>query len=83
MQSTGTECVCIQRYADQIIYLQLKYGRCSDVTQECLRLLPEDMMEIERKSLTPGYHGQTVADYLMELEDSIQTWDDEYCQLFR
>lgn len=72
MQKKETAPVTISRYAEKILYLQLKYGD-TDFTGT-VQNLPVEILSMERRSQKKDFHGQTVEQYLMELEGDLETW---------
>lgn len=72
MAKKKTEAVSISRYAEKILYLQLKYWE-TDFTGT-VQNLPAEILYMETKSHEKGFRGQTVDQYLDELEGDLETW---------
>lgn len=64
--------VSISKYAERILYMQLKY-KDVDFTGS-IDILVEDVISIEKKCQDKNYKGQTVEQYLNEVERNIQHW---------
>jgi hypothetical protein len=72
MVKVETDQVSISKYAERILLLQLKYMDI-DFT-DSVRILPLDVFSIEKKCHSKSYKGQTVEQYLNEVERNIKHW---------
>lgn len=73
MPQKKSDHVNISQYAGRILYLQLKYGK-RDWTGS-IDILIDDVISMETRWQSGNHRGQTVDQYLDELEDDLETWE--------